>query len=87
MAASSSTRKPKGLEYLQDVYFAGPRATTAPNVPGNRIFLDPSGMPRFEQPDNEATFALENITDYYAKLRRPGPRMDGDPASTLWTMR
>lgn len=89
MAASSPTRKPKptanpkGLEYLQQAYFAGPRAKTAADAPADRIFMDPSGMPRFEQPDNEATFGPKNITDYYAKLRRPGPRMDGDPASTL----
>lgn len=89
MCTGASARKskpsgdPKGLEYLQKAYFAGPKAKTAPDVPADRIFMDPSGMPRFEQPDNEATFGPKNITDYYAKLRRPGPRMDGDPASTL----
>lgn len=89
MAASSSKRKPKptvnpeGLDYLHQAYFAGPRAKTAPDVPAGRIFMDPSGKPRFEKPDNEASFGAKNITDYYAKLRRPGPRMEGDPASTL----
>ncbi|CAB4190639.1 hypothetical protein UFOVP1202_75 [uncultured Caudovirales phage] len=89
MAASVSKRKPKptvkpeGLDYLHQAYFAGPKAKTAPDVPADRIFMDPSGMPRFEQPDNEARFKLKNITDYYAKLRRSGPRMEGDPASTL----
>jgi len=78
------TRTPKGLEYLQQAYFAGPKAKTAADAPADRIFMDPSGMPRFEQPDNEARLlGIENITDYYAKLRRPGPRMEGDPASDL----
>lgn len=90
MCTGASARKskpsgdPKGLEYLKQAYFAGPKAKTAPDVPADRIFMDPSLTPRFEQPDNKARLlGIETLSDYYAKLRRPGPRMDGDPASDL----
>lgn len=89
MAASSSTRKPqptgnpKGLEYLQNVYFAGKNAKSAPDAPKERIFLDGSGNLKFEQPDNQATTNINSLSEYNALLRRPGPRMDGDPGAVL----
>lgn len=47
--------KPKNQpDYLRFAYFAGPRAVTSDAVPDERLFQDPSGMVRFEQPDNEA---------------------------------
>jgi len=61
--------RPKGLpDNLQFAYFAGPRAVTSDAVPDERLFQDPSGMVRFEQPDNEALSTIQSEEEYPARV-------------------
>lgn len=69
--------RPSGIGSLTDAaerermyraYFAGPKAATAEDVPRERLFQDPSGMVRFEQPDNEALSTITREEDYPASI-------------------
>lgn len=57
-----------GPERMYRAYFAGPKAATAEDVPRERLFQDPSGMVRFEQPDNEAVSTITRAEDYPASI-------------------
>lgn len=57
-----------GPEQIYRAYFAGPKAATAEDVPRARLFQDPSGMVRFEQPDNEAVSTITRAEDYPASI-------------------
>ena len=80
---SAPSKTPVKNPMLQEVYFAGPNAKTFNQVPEERKFKDPTGMQRFEGSDDQASSPIKTMSDYYALLRQPGPRMEGDRAATL----